>query len=209
VLISLLVALSLSSGRATRLTDVPTPSGGSSDSSILDPGSKWSFAFPQFVAGVGGAALGGFGGALTGGMFGFFVWAGDGQKYEPDCNTVCTPDAGTQIETGARIGALLGVALGATRVVIGSSPKRFPSNNPLGTFAGAIVGGGLGWVATQSMRESDGGYTWPRWGALAVSSSLGAVLTDRWFADSLAVSVDVAIWTPSPRARGLMLRMGI
>jgi hypothetical protein len=195
MLIPLLLALSLSSGRAPRLLE------GQADSARIDPDSKWTYAFPQFLAGVGGAALGGLGGAVTGGLFGFFVWMGDGQKYQPDCNTVCTPDAGSQIATGARIGALVGGALGVTKMVIKASPNAFPSSNPLGTFAGAVVGGGMGWIATRSMLEDDGGYLWPRWGILALSSSLGAVLADRYWTSSLPVTV--MAWVPAPGTEGV------
>ena len=201
-----LALLSFLGGRATRLTD-PLP--GSVDTVRMVPTSKWASVVPQYAAGLAGAVLGGLGGAVTGGLFGVFVWMGDGQKYQPDCNTVCTPEAGTQIGTGARIGAMLGGALGVTRLVILSSPKEYPSKNPLGTFAGAVAGGGAAWIATRSMLEDDGGYTWPRWGVLAASSSLGAVLADRWLADPLPVSMSVAAWVPTPGANGLMLRIDL
>lgn len=203
----LLLLGSLISGRATRLTDPPPDSLGARASSA--PSSKWSFAVPQFVAGLGGAALGGAGGAVAGGMFGVFVWMGNGSKYESECNTVCSPDAGSEVRTGARFGALVGSSVYVTRMVSWASPREYPSKNPLVTFAGTLVGGGTAWLATRSMVEPDGAWTWPRWGILAATSSLGAVAADRWFTDPLPVSVDLAMWTPTPGAQGLLLRMGI
>lgn len=159
------------------------------DSTPKVPASKWTYAFPQFLAGAGGAALGGLAGSAIGGFFGFFYWMADGVENNSECNTVCTPKAGGQVETGARIGALMGGGLVATKFLIQSSSKAFPSKAPMATITGVAAGGGLGWFATRSMVEPDGSYTWPRWAILAGTASLGGVLANRSWAEPAPVVV--------------------
>lgn len=163
---------------------------------------------PQFLAGAGGAALGGLAGAAIGGFVGIFYWMADGQDYKRECNTVCTPDADDEIETGARIGALVGGGYVATIFLLKtSSATRYPPKVRLTTFAGVLAGGGLGWLATGSMVEPEGGNTWPRWGILAASASLGGVLANRLWAEPSTVGL--APWSPGPGAWGAMARIAL